>query len=264
VTNNHKTYMSLFSDNIRHLRVKKGVSQEIVAESLLISRASLAKYESGTNQAPYETLVKISHYYHVSIDLLLTADIRKVNMDQLLKLDDNRILLPIVVDKDGDNMIEIVPHKAKAGYLTGYSDPEYIESLQYISLPMLKGGKYRAFEVDGDSMPPFKTGSYIVGKYVENLKELKVGKGYLVMGIDGMTYKRLSKVGDDHLLLGSDNIIYEPFAVPFSEILQLWEFGGYFGTEDLSGIDHNTQSTRDILISFHKEFRDYIKKNKNI
>jgi transcriptional regulator with XRE-family HTH domain len=37
--------MSLFSDNIRHLRMKKEVSQEIVAERLSISRDILAKYE---------------------------------------------------------------------------------------------------------------------------------------------------------------------------------------------------------------------------
>lgn len=254
--------MSLFSDNIRHLRLKKGVSQEIVAENLSISRASLAKYESGINQAPYETLVRISHYYHVSIDLLLTADIRKINMDQLLKLDDNRILLPIVVDAAGDNVIEIVPHKAKAGYLTGYSDMEFIESLQHISLPMLKGGKYRAFEVDGDSMPPFKTGSFILGKYVENEKELKKGRGYLVMTTEGMTYKRLKGIGKDHLTLESDNAMYEPFEVPVSQILQLWEFGGYFGTEELSTIDLSTQSTRDILIEFRNEFRNHIKQSK--
>jgi len=254
--------MSLFSDNIRHLRVKKGLSQEIVAEKLSISRASLAKYESGTNQASYETLVKISHYYHVSIDLLLTADIRKVNMDQLLQLDDNRILLPIVVDGAGENVIEIVPHKAKAGYLTGYSDPEFIESLQHISLPMLKGGKYRAFEVDGDSMPPFRTGSYIVGRYVENARELKKGRGYLVMTTEGMTYKRLKEIADESLVLDSDNAMYQPFTVPNAQILQLWEFSGYFGTGDLSTVDTGTQSTRDILIEFRREFREHIKETK--
>jgi transcriptional regulator with XRE-family HTH domain len=117
--------MSLFSDNIRHLRIKKDLSQEIVAESLSISRDSLAKYEQGRSQPPHEILIKLSHYYHVSIDLLLTADIRKINLESLLKMDDNRILLPIVVDKSGNNIIEVVPHKAKAGYFTGYSDPEF-------------------------------------------------------------------------------------------------------------------------------------------
>jgi hypothetical protein len=38
------------------------------------------------------------------------------------KAGDNRILLPITVDQQGENIIEIVPHKAQAGYLSGYAD----------------------------------------------------------------------------------------------------------------------------------------------
>jgi len=251
--------MSLFSDNIRHLRMKKEVSQQFVAEKLSISRDRLAKYEEGKSQPPFEILVRLSYFYHISIDLLLTADIRKVDIGKLLTLDDNRILLPILVNTNGDNVIEIVPHKAKAGYLTGYSDPEYIENLQYITLPMLKGGKFRAFEVEGDSMPPFKDGSFIVGKYIENLNELKINKSYLVMAVEGMTYKRLRQVGDDFLLLESDSEFYEPFEVPLSEILQLWEFAGYFGTEELRIVPLKQDEIKDILMGLRREFRDYVK-----
>src|SRR5699024_11591425 len=88
--------------------------------------------------------------------------------------------------------LEIIPHKASMGYLHGYTDPEYIESLQNISLPFLKTGKYRAFPVEGDSMPPHKEGSFIVGGYVDQLKELKVGRTYVgTTSNEGTTYKRL-------------------------------------------------------------------------
>ncbi|RYY54134.1 MAG: XRE family transcriptional regulator, partial [Chitinophagaceae bacterium] len=172
--------MSLFSDNIRHLRMKKEVSQESVAERLSISRDILAKYEQGKSQAPYENLIKLSRYYHVSIDLLLTVDIRKIDMDGLIQLDDNRIVLPITVDQNGGNLIEIIPQKAKAGYLSGYSDPEFIESLQHIALPFLHNGKYRAFPIEGRSMPPFQEGSFIVGEYVEHLEHIKDGQTYIM------------------------------------------------------------------------------------
>jgi hypothetical protein len=43
-------------------------------------------------------------------------------LEDLLKLGDNRILLPIT-DQQGENIIEIIPHKAQAGYLSGYADP---------------------------------------------------------------------------------------------------------------------------------------------
>ena len=102
---------------------------------------------------------------------MLTADIRKVDVERLMQLEDNRILLPITIDNNGENVIEIIPHKARAGYLSGYSDPEFIEGLQHISLPFLKNGKFRAFPVSGDSMPPHKEGSFIIGRYIESIAE---------------------------------------------------------------------------------------------
>lgn len=251
--------MSIFSDNIKHLRSKKGISQDTVAESLSITRDILAKYEQGRSQAPYETLIKLSRFYHVSIDLLLTVDIRKVDVEGLIRLEDNRILLPIVVDAQGDNVIEVIPHKAKAGYLTGYSDPEYIENLQYISLPMLKGGKFRAFEVDGDSMPPHKNGSYIIGKYIESPRDMKVGRSYLIMALEGMTYKRLKKAGSESLLLSSDNEFYDPFEIPLSQVLQLWEFAGYFGTDEFTPDELTPQEIRSLLLGIRNDIKELAK-----
>lgn len=253
--------MSLFSDNIRHLRIKKDLSQEIVAESLSISRDSLAKYEQGRSQPPHEILIKLSHYYHVSIDLLLTVDIRKINLESLLKMDDNRILLPIVVDKSGNNVIEVVPHKAKAGYFTGYSDPEFIESLQHISLPFLGTGKFRSFAVDGDSMPPHKDSSFIVGRYVENINEAKEGKSYIVMTTEGMTYKRLKKKNTKSLLLESDNEFYKPFEVKLSEVLELWEYAGSVATEEFEKEDISKEDIRGLLQGLRQEINQLKDKN---
>lgn len=248
--------MSLFSDNIRHLRVKKGFSQEIVAESLSISRDRLAKYESGTNQAPYETLVKISHYYHISIDLLLTADIRKIDIEGLLKLDDNRILLPIKVDREGENVIEIIPHKARAGYLTGYSDPEFIEGLQQISLPFLQHGKFRAFPVAGDSMPPHKEGSFIIGKYVERLGDVMDGRTYILLTKnEGIVYKRLNRNGKNRLILKSDNTFYEPYEVRASDILEIWEFACSIATSEHDPDDMNPETIKDMFMTLKQELR---------
>ncbi len=248
--------MSLFSDNIRHLRVKKGFSQEIVAESLSISRDRLAKYESGTNQAPYETLVKISHYYHISIDLLLTADIRKIDIEGLLKLDDNRILLPIKVDREGENVIEIIPHKARAGYLTGYSDPEFIEGLQQISLPFLQHGKFRAFPVAGDSMPPHKEGSFIIGRYVERLGDVLDGKTYILLTKnEGIVYKRLNRNGKNSLILISDNTFYEPYAVKASDVLEVWEYACSIATMEFEPDEITPQSIRELLVGIRDEVK---------
>ena len=59
--------MSLFSDNIRTLRVRNKISQEKLAEQLKITRGRYVKYEDGTSEAPYDILKKnsliFSHQY---------------------------------------------------------------------------------------------------------------------------------------------------------------------------------------------------------
>lgn len=248
--------MSLFSDNIRHLRMKKELSQEIVAQGLAITRDRLAKYEGGKSQPPYETLVSISYYYHISIDLLLTADIRKIDIGSLMKLDDNRILLPIMVDAKGENTIEVIPHKARAGYLSGYSDPEFIESLQHISLPFLANGKYRAFPVSGDSMPPHRDGSFIIGRYVENLVEVRDGRTYILLTKEeGIVYKRMNKNGKNSLMLISDNTFYEPYAVKASDVLEIWEYACSIATKEFEPEHLEPQSIRELLYGIREEVK---------
>jgi hypothetical protein len=107
--------------------------------------------------------------------LLLSVDVRKIPMDDLMK--DNRILLPITVI-GRDNFIEIVPHKARAGYLSGYSDPEFIENLAH-TLPL-------AFATGELSSPQWrfyaahKSGFFIVGRYVEKLGDVMDSNLYIV------------------------------------------------------------------------------------
>lgn len=239
--------MSLFSDNLKYLRGKKSLTQSGVADDLKITRARLLKYEDGTSQPPIELLKKISNYYHVSIDILVSVDLRKISLDDLLQLGDNRILLPITVDRHGENFIEIIPHKARAGYTSGYADPEFIENLQQISLPFLKNGKFRAFPVEGDSMPPHKEGSFIVGRYVEKLGDVRDGKTYILLTRnDGIVYKRLNKNGKN-LTLQSDNSVYRPYEVKASEVLEIWEYACSIATEEFLPGDIGVENLKDML-----------------
>jgi len=248
--------MSLFSDNIRYLRLQKKVSQEKLAEELQITRARYVKYESGASEAPYEILKRIAYYYHYSIDVLLSVDIRKVDTNGLIRLEHNRILLPITVDKEGENTIEIIPQKAKAGYLSGYSDPEFIEGLQQISLPFLTNGKFRAFPVSGDSMPPHRDGSFIIGRYVESLGEVRDGRTYILLTKEeGIVYKRLNKNGKNSLVLSSDNTFYEPYSVKASDVLEIWEYACSIATKEFEPDSLEPQSIRDMFHSLRNEIK---------
>ncbi|MES2239405.1 MAG: LexA family transcriptional regulator [Bacteroidota bacterium] len=249
--------MSLFSDNIKYLRIKSDVSQQTVADAVAIPRPRYAKYEDGKNFPPPETLLALSRYLKMSIDLLLSVDVRKIPLGDLIKLENNRILLPITVDDKGNNRIEVVTEKAKAGYLSGYSDPEYIESLQQISLPFLGSGKHRGFPVEGDSMPPHEEGSIIVGRYVENLGEVQDGKTYiLITKNQGMVYKRLNKNKKNALILESDNRFYPNYEVKFSEILEIWEFQCNIGRTDKKESLTDIESLREIILELKRDISD--------
>jgi len=216
--------MSVFSDNIRFLRDQKNLTQEALSEEIQLSRVRYSKYEGGRSEAPYEVLIRISKYFKVSIDLLLTVDIRKFPLEEMVNLPGNKILFPVAVDTEGNNFIEIVPQKASMGYLKGFSDPEFIESLQKMQLPFLKNGKYRAFLADGDSMPPFADQSIIIGEYIEELEDLKSNKEYIFVTNEGITYKTFLKRGKKFVTVSADNPFYEPYNIALEDIVEVWRY----------------------------------------
>lgn len=248
--------MSILSDNLRFLRDKQNLSQQKIADLLFITRARYVKYEDGTSEPPIEILLRFSKFFSISIDLLVSVDIRKYPLEEMLNLPDNRILVPITVDTSGNNQIEIIPQKASMGYLNGYSDPEYIESLQTISLPFLRNGKFRAFPASGDSMPPYKDGTYIVGKYVESLSDLKLDKTYVfITSNDGILYKRFQFNESQFICVKSDNSFYEPLKIPLTEIKEIWEFACSINTVEFEPDEFSGHNVKGMFLDLKKDIK---------
>jgi transcriptional regulator with XRE-family HTH domain len=220
--------MKKISKNIAHLRHLKGVSQEFLATELNITRSRLSSWEEHRAEPPIDLIVRLSEYFNVSVDSLVKIDLTKVlDLRDLLKIGGNRILFPVMVDAEGRDLVELVPIKASAGYLQGYSDEEFIGNLPRITLPFPDVGKFRGFPIQGDSMPPLQTGSYVVGKYLESVQEIKDGKTYVVLTQqEGLVYKRLyNKLDVDGTIhLHSDNKAYQPYQLKPEDIFELWGF----------------------------------------
>ncbi|PUV24413.1 XRE family transcriptional regulator [Sphingobacterium athyrii] len=249
--------MSTLSDNLRYLRMqKKGFSQRKMAEDLIITRERYAKYEDGSTEPPLEILLRLSRYFRISMDLLVTVDLRKYKLEEILKLPDNRILLPIKTDSIGENLIEVVPYKASMGYLSGYADPEYIENLQTMSLPFLHNGKYRAFPAEGDSMPPYKDGTYVIGQYVERILDIKVGKTYILITKTGFLFKRIECINSTSITVKSDNSFYENYDIPFTDIWEVWQHAGSYSPQELEVIDFTNDDVKSMLIKLMLEVKE--------
>lgn len=65
---------------LKQLRKEKGISQLKLAMDLNMNQNSISRYESGTREADYKTLIAFADYFNVSIDYILErTDNPKVN-----------------------------------------------------------------------------------------------------------------------------------------------------------------------------------------
>ncbi len=245
----------MINTNLKFWRRELALTQAQIAEKLGIKRSLVGAYEEGRAEPRMATLVNMARLFGISLDQLVTTDFSKrknakaaATMRQLEPVpveadgDDDPEpptggklrILALTVDRDENENIELVPHKAAAGYLNGYADPEYLGELPRFRLPMLPPtGSYRAFEISGDSMLPLVSGTVVVGRYVDELANLKDGTPCVVVSPrDGIVFKRVFRKARPAgaLALHSDNPQYKPYELPGAEALEIWEAKCYIST----------------------------------
>ena len=251
--------MNFLSNNIKHIRTLKGLTQEQFAEDLKVSRSRISSYEENRAIPPIDFLVQLSDYFNIPIDILIKNNLSSAKDASFIEVGNRRILFPITINGADEDLIEIVPIEASAGYLQGYADPEYIEHLAKIKLPFLPTGTHRAFPIKGDSMLPVKSGSYIVAKFIEDIRDIKNGKTYIVLSrSEGMVYKRVFKKLEEHnmLLMVSDNKKYDPYYLPAEDVLEIWEFTCSINTQEYDEHELKISSIASMLTQLGIELKE--------
>ncbi|MEO8795493.1 MAG: helix-turn-helix domain-containing protein [Daejeonella sp.] len=226
-----------FNINIRLLRDRKKMSQEDLSLKLDLSRNKLQALESGKTVNPsVADLVKFSEYFKISVDSLLKIDLPKLGELKLKELEAGNDVfmtgsklrvLAITVDKNNQENVEYVPVKAKAGYRSGYGDPEFIASLPKFSLPNLPAsGTFRMFPTTGNSMLPIPENSDVIAQYVQDWKSLKPDTLCIVILKEeqDFVFKSVTVQEDGKILLKSWNDKYQPYLVGSDEVLEIWKY----------------------------------------
>jgi transcriptional regulator with XRE-family HTH domain len=211
--------MSTAGKNLKYLRKLRGWTQEEFAAKLHIKRSLLGAYEEERAEPRIEVLESVGEIFKLTLDELLLTELGESKGNYLAKRRAQKLA-------SGSSEITFVPVKAAAGYLAGYSDPEYIDELNTFTLPMLAPGTYRAFEIVGDSMLPTPSGSIIIGEMTGNIEDVKSNQTYIIISRnEGIVYKRVMKTGKARgkLTLVSDNTAYQPYTVNASDILEIWK-----------------------------------------
>jgi Predicted transcriptional regulators len=63
-------------DRLKELRQHRSLSQEIVAQSIGITRSAYSHYEINNRQPVYETLIKLAAFFEVTTDYIIDGDTR--------------------------------------------------------------------------------------------------------------------------------------------------------------------------------------------
>ncbi len=230
--------------NLKLLRGRLKKSQEEVATELSMTRSSYSGYENNVAQPNIESLLLFGDYFKVSLDDLLRKDFSAFKESDWEKFDNGMNadikgaklrVLSTIVDQNNDELIELIPLNASAGYTAGYADPDYLKVLPTFHLPFLsRDRKYRSFPIKGDSMPPVVEGSYVVAEFVQNWMSIRSGTPCIVVTKDeGIVFKVVHNLlnSEQSFQLCSTNTFYEPYKVHANDILEMWKFVNYISPE---------------------------------
>jgi transcriptional regulator with XRE-family HTH domain len=233
-----------FSSNIKLLRKRMGRTQDDIAFSLDMKRSTLSGYENGIAEPGLEALITFSRHFKISIDTLVKEDLSKLAESELSQLErgydvfitgSKLRVLATTVDSDNNENVELVSETAKAGYRSGFADPEFIRVLPVFQLPFLsKDRKYRAFQVNGDSMLPIPDKSWVIAEFVQNWFTIRSSYPYIFLTLDdGIVFKLAeNKLKEEQkLTLVSLNPLYEPYDVHVKDIREVWKFVHFVSSE---------------------------------
>ncbi len=236
--------MNTFGQNIKFLRKRQKRTQDDLAYILEMKRSTLSGYENGVAQPSVNALIRFSMYFKVAIDTLVKTNLTELPESQLSQIErgydvyikgSNIRVLTSTIDQYNNENIELVSEKAKAGYKSGFADPDYIRVLPTFQLPFLsREKKYRTFQISGDSMLPIPDESFVTGEFVLDWNTIKDGYPYIILTIeDGIVFKVVKNniKADKKLRLHSLNSLYEAYDIDISDVKEIWKFVHYISSE---------------------------------
>lgn len=108
---------------LKELREAKGYTQEEIAEKIGVARTTYIRYEQGVRECSYETLIKLSYIFNVSIDYLLGKKYSGIISKE--EVSHNPELLKLMTEKNIKRL------KLIDGY--EISDEELKRSIEFVS-----------------------------------------------------------------------------------------------------------------------------------
>jgi|TARA_B100001564_G_scaffold310944_1_gene282933 transcriptional regulator with XRE-family HTH domain len=233
---------SKLPENLKSLRKSKGWTQQALADRLGLTRPTLGAYEEGRSEPKLSVLIDMAACFGTTVDTLVRGE-KDAESAERAKGDRMRVLTVSVDSASDRERVVVVPVKAAAGYAHGYGDPEWVSRLPTFGLPLKElapDSTYRMFQIEGDSMLPIPSGSYILCQYVDDWMSVGGLRPHIVVTRnDGVVFKRIENdlPGGGRLVLHSDNPAFAPYAVAGDDVVEVWRAAAYLSFELPSALD---------------------------
>ena len=202
--------MDLVLKNIKAIRKKNKLTNELMSKELKIDTSSYNRIENGEAGLSIERLFKIAKIFGMEVEDILTYH-----------KPGNVIYPPITI---------------KAGQYAEHIDNN-CECIRF-NFPLINENGITIATVEDDNMyPTFSLGDTVFIKREENIKVIKEGEPYLIDSIDGRVIRRIYK--HEHkertFVLVADNDIYKPYEILPKQIDSIWRVKSKF-SKNLSPI----------------------------
>lgn len=102
---------------LKQLRAEKGVSQQIVADYLEITRQAYSNYENGNRDPDNEMLLKMAEYFGVSVDFLLRGQKEAPASESGRDVTDKDIMFALWGDTDEVDEDDLADVKRYAAFI---------------------------------------------------------------------------------------------------------------------------------------------------
>lgn len=226
---------------IKALREKKNFTQAEVGLELGVSDKSVSFWEK-KGVRDKKLLQRLADYFGVSLEYLkegITPESRN-QLSERVEPYGKKGQMPAVVtiDSQGRDNVALVNVRARAGYLAGYADPEFVAELPAYRLPGVNNGTFRMFEVSGQSMyPTLKARDLVVCEWIETPEHMRDERIYVIVThTEGIVIKRcvnrLAQYG--FILAKSDNankMEYPDLEIKEGDIQEIWYARWYMSTQ---------------------------------
>ena len=214
------------NERLRLIRKELRLTQNEFSEKLGIQQGSLSDIERGKYKVSGDIKLKLKELFNVNIGWLESG------IGEMFTLPD-----AVLIANPNIRNVPIISQYAYAGYLSGYGDAEYIESLP--TVPFIFSheakGNYVCFEVKGDSMNNNTNSSLLEGdrllcrEIVPHLwvnSRLHISKWYFVIvhKEEGVIVKKIAEhsVEDKKIKVHSLNPEYEDKIIDLNDVAQLF------------------------------------------